>query len=277
MLLPSSLNLACRTDSQLQLLYNGNLHFTRHCIAIAVPTWQTLNCILSSQVLSIFCKSSQHFALSWCRGRSVEKPPLELGGMWLPWTTLSGDLLCTPWLYVTAGCLLKEEQEEKKGRGILPWEYNHVRSQQHVEANSSTIYAVHDKGAEHAAGDAVEEGHFALAQHVVEIDAATEAETLQPLQDRPLLLLDNLVHVLLQKAWQSKSKSMRNSGRNALCWTLLHILLSTVWMEMNMQSPWPILACLIDRHASAEAGFTSAVMLWCRHNTVVDVIFAFGC
>lgn len=71
-----------------------------------------------------------------------------------------------------------------------------MRSQQHIEPNTSTIYAVHDEGAEHAAGDAAEEDHFALAQHVVEIDAATEAETLQSLQDRPLLLLDNLVHVL---------------------------------------------------------------------------------
>ena len=113
--------------------------------------------------------------------------------MWLPWTTLSGDLLCTPWLYVTSGCLVKEE---KKGRGILPWEYNHMRSQQHIEVNSSTIHAVHDELAEHAPGDAAEEDHFALARHVVEIDAATEAETLHPLQDRPVLLLDNLVHVV---------------------------------------------------------------------------------
>ena len=114
--------------------------------------------------------------------------------MWLPWSTMSGDLLCTPWLYVTPGCLLKEKG--KKGRGILPWEYNHLRSQQDTEANTSTIHAVHDGHAEHAAGDAVNEDHFALARHVVEIDAATEAEALQPLQDRQLLLLDNLVHVV---------------------------------------------------------------------------------
>ena len=106
--------------------------------------------------------------------------------MWLPWSTLSGDLLCTPWLYVNPGCL-------ERGRGILPWEYNHLRSRHH--SATSTIHAVHDGHAEHAAGDAVKEGHFALARHVVDIDAATEAETLQPLQDKPVLLLDNLVHV----------------------------------------------------------------------------------
>ena len=127
-------------------------------------------------------------ALLHLRGRPVGLAPLELGGMWLPWSTLSGDLLCTPWLYVNYGCL-------ERGRGILPWEYNHMRSQQHAEANTSTIHAVHDGHAEHAAGDAVEESHFALARHVVEIDAATEAETLQPLQDKLVLLLDNLVHV----------------------------------------------------------------------------------
>ena len=118
----------------------------------------------------------------------MEQAPLELGGMWLPWTTLSGDLLCNPWSYATYGCL-------ENGRGILPWEYNHMRSLD-TGASSSTIHAVHDGHAELAAEDAVKEGHFSLAQHVLEIDAATEAETLQPLQDTPVLLLDNLVHVV---------------------------------------------------------------------------------
>ena len=96
--------------------------------------------------------------------------------------------MCTPLPYFTAGCLLK-------GRGILPWEYNHLRSQQHILQNTSTIQAVHDGHAEHAAGDAVEESHFALAQHIVEVDAGTEAGTLEPLQDKSVLLLDSLVHV----------------------------------------------------------------------------------
>lgn len=34
-----------------------------------------------------------------------------------------------------------------------------------------------------------------MAHHVVEIDAATEAGTLQPLQDTAILLLDDLVHI----------------------------------------------------------------------------------
>ena len=108
--------------------------------------------------------------------------------MWLPWSTLEGDLMCTPLPYFNSGCLLR-------GRGILPWEYNHLRSQQHTKQNTSTIHAVHDTQAEYAAGDAVVESHFALAQHIVEVDAGAEAETLKPLQDRPVLLLDSLVHV----------------------------------------------------------------------------------
>ena len=118
----------------------------------------------------------------------MEQAPLELGGMWFPWSTLSGDLLCSPWSYVNYGCL-------ERGRGILPWEYNHMRCQQHIESNFSIIHALHDGYAEHAAGDVVEEGHFALARHVIEINAATEPEGLQQLQDKPVLLLDSLVHV----------------------------------------------------------------------------------
>ena len=150
-----------------------------------------------SQQLVYFCTVAplyilKNAALFPSRGRSVERAPLELGAMWLPWSTLSGGLLCTPWSYVSNGCL-------KQGRGILPWEYIHMRSQQHIESDFPTIHAVHDSSdghAEHTAGDAAEEGHFALARHVVEIDAATEAETLKQLQHRPVLLLDNLVHVI---------------------------------------------------------------------------------
>ena len=70
-----------------------------------------------------------------------------------------------------------------------------MRSQQHIEHHTSTVHAVHDEQGEHAAGDAVEESHFALARHIVEIGAGAETETLKPLQDRPVLLLDSLVHV----------------------------------------------------------------------------------
>lgn len=115
------------------------------------------------------------------------QPPLELGDMWLPWSTIEGDLMCTPWPYVNDECL-------SEGRGILPWEYDHMRSQQYSDSDShtSTIHAVQDG---HADDDA-EEVHFMLARHIVEIDAATEAKTLQPLQDRLILLLDNPVHVV---------------------------------------------------------------------------------
>ena len=119
----------------------------------------------------------------------MRQPPLELGGMWLPWSTVEGDLMCTPWPYVNHGCLTR-------GRGILPWEYNHMHTQRQSASYFSTIQAaaVHDG---HAAEDTVEEGHFALARHIVEIDAATEVGTLQRLQDVPVLLLDSLVHLVL--------------------------------------------------------------------------------
>ena len=112
---------------------------------------------------------------------------MELGGMWLPWSTLEGELMCTPWPYVNDECL-------SRGRGILPWEYSHLCQQQHSELdlNASIIHAVHDGYLQ----DAAEESHFALARHIVEIDAATEAAALQPLQDTLVMLLDDLVHVV---------------------------------------------------------------------------------
>ena len=141
-----------------------------------------------------------------------------------------------------------------------------MSSQQHAEFNSSTIHAVHDGHAEHAAGDTIKEDHFALARHVVEIDAATEAEALQPLRDRQVLLLDNLVHVVFPDNMPRQNKSMTNSGRSALCWTLLRILLSTILMEMKGQSPWPTLAYLIDLHASVKADFANTVIPWSRRD-----------
>lgn len=95
--------------------------------------------------------------------------------------------MCMPWPYVNDECL-------SMGRGILPWEYHHLRDQQHSEPdlNSSVIHAMHDGHVHDAAG----EGHFTLARHVVEVDAATEAGTLQPLQDTAVLLLDDLVHLV---------------------------------------------------------------------------------
>ncbi|KAL3155658.1 hypothetical protein ABBQ32_012690 [Trebouxia sp. C0010 RCD-2024] len=129
---------------------------------------------------------------SWVsRGRSVERPPLRLGGMWLPWSSPEGDLMCTPWPYVNDECL-------SRGRGMLPWEYNHMHSQQHSESDShsSIIHAEHDREEE----DHVREGHFALANHVVAINATTEADSLQPMQDRAILLLDSFVHVVFSEA-----------------------------------------------------------------------------
>lgn len=96
--------------------------------------------------------------------------------------------MCIPWPYVNTECL-------SRGRGILPWEYSHLCRQQHseIELNASIIHAVHDGHLQ----DAAEEGHFALAQHIVEIDAATETTmTLQRFQDTMVVLLDDLVHVL---------------------------------------------------------------------------------
>ena len=129
--------------------------------------------------------------------------------MWLPWSTLEGDLMCTPVPYCNSGCLLR-------GRGILPWEYNHLCSQQRIQQNTSTIHAVHDEQAEHAAEDAVEESHFALARHIVEIDAGAEAETLKLLQDRPVLLLDSLVHVGFPRGMSEQRQSYDNFAQNCI-------------------------------------------------------------
>ena len=85
-----------------------------------------------------------------------------------------------------------------------------MHSQQHTEANTSTIHAVHDGHAKHDAGDAVKEGHFALARHVVDTDATTEAETLQPMQDRPVLLLHNLVHVMFPEGMPKQKQEYHN-------------------------------------------------------------------
>ena len=95
-----------------------------------------------------------------------------------------------------------------------------MRSQQHVHThlNSSIIHAVHDGHAELVAEDAVEEGtgHFALARHVVEIDAATEAETLQPLQDMPVLLLDSLVHVVFAEDMPTQKQKYAKFWQNCM-------------------------------------------------------------
>lgn len=103
-----------------------------------------------------------------------------------------------PWPYVNDECL-------SRGRGVLPWGYNHLRNQKHSEAalNSSVIHARHDGQLYDAAG----EGHFALARHVVEIDAATEAGTLQPLQDTAVLLLDDLVHIVFPHNMSKQKQS----------------------------------------------------------------------
>ena len=121
--------------------------------------------------------------------------------MWLPWSTREGDLMCTPWPYVNDECL-------SRGRGILPWEYDHLRNQRYAEPdlNASIVHALHDGHVQ----DAAEDGHFALTRHVVEIDAATVAKTLQPLQDTLLMLLDDLVHVVF-----SHDMSQQNHSYNA--------------------------------------------------------------
>ena len=107
--------------------------------------------------------------------------------MWLPWSTLEGHLMCTPWPYVNHECL-------SRGRGILPWEYNHLRNQQYSEPNfnASILHALQDGHLQ----DHAKESHFALTRHVVQIDIASEAETLQPPQDTMVMLLDDLVHVV---------------------------------------------------------------------------------
>ena len=131
--------------------------------------------------------------MNGCMGKPLEKPPLQLGGMWLPWSSAEGHLMCTPWPYVNHECL-------SNGRGMLPWEYNHMLTQ-HADSASyfGTIHALHDDEAAHAEHDTSEEAHFGLTHRIVQIEAATEFESVQPLHDKKLLLLDNLVHVVFNE------------------------------------------------------------------------------
>lgn len=83
--------------------------------------------------------------------------------------------------------------------------------QGHLDADpDATIHAVHDSHIEQDAGGAwEEEDHFMLASHIVEIDTATEVATSQQLQDKPILLLDNLVHAVFPNDTQSDHDMFR--------------------------------------------------------------------
>lgn len=68
----------------------------------------------------------------------------------------------------------------------------------------SIIHAVHDSHNEQDGNGAVEEeNHFMLADNIMEIDTAAEVATLHQLQDKPILLLDNLVHAVFPNDTES--------------------------------------------------------------------------
>lgn len=108
--------------------------------------------------------------------------------------------MCTPWPYVNVECLAG-------GRGLLPWEFNHF-SAQHVASDKqrqeAIIHAVHH---EHEQHETVTEDHFGLAEHVVEIDAGSELDDLLTLQHQPIILLDNLIHVIFPHSMEAQRQS----------------------------------------------------------------------
>lgn len=128
--------------------------------------------------------------------------------------------MCTPWPYVKSECL-------SAGRGLLPREFDHLKSQladidaEHAEldavhaehavfdavhaehpvlgavhAERAVLDAVHAEHAQHAEQAMKQEEHFKLTSHVVEVEAMAELAELQNLKHEPLILLDDLIHMI---------------------------------------------------------------------------------
>lgn len=114
--------------------------------------------------------------------------------MWLPWSTADGQLMCTPWEYAIEPCLTS-------GVGLLPWEWHHF-SQRHLESTHGesgdsgqhALHAVHTE--QHATSVTAQDG-FNLTAHVVELEGKEAVAEAALFQHKPVVLLDNLVHVKL--------------------------------------------------------------------------------
>ena len=125
--------------------------------------------------------------------------PLKLGELWLPWTSSTAELMCTPWEYVQQPCL-------EEGRGLLPWEWRQFQDENHDNAGTHNdsidhliIRATHSANETHAD---TQQG-FAFANHIVEVEDAMSLP--EELQMQPILFLDSLVHADMA-AWPDQAK-----------------------------------------------------------------------
>lgn len=115
------------------------------------------------------------------RENKLGSPPLEVPEFWLPWSD-GEDLMCTPWGYVTEGCL-------ENGRGLLPWEWHHFlqqQQQQHEQRPQQNAQQQQQRGseAEHMQRHHEQElqhqhqlRHQMLRQHQVRVDDNAEVST----------------------------------------------------------------------------------------------------
>lgn len=115
--------------------------------------------------------------------------------MWLHWTALDGQLMCTPWEVARSACLCS-------GRGMLPFEWHHFQQQRMGNASEGsstwnmsevTLHALHaDTDA------AASEKGFDMLEEIVELVSLDELQGLASLEDEPVLFLDSLIHIDLE-------------------------------------------------------------------------------
>lgn len=136
--------------------------------------------------------------LMHCRRR--HEVPLKLGELWLPWSSPTGELMCTPWEYVQQPCL-------EGGRGLLPWEWQRFQDVHFGDAGAHNnsienlmIRATHSANETHAH----DQQGFSFANHIVEVDDAMGLP--EELQMQPILFLDSLVHADIA-TWPDQAKA----------------------------------------------------------------------
>ena len=128
--------------------------------------------------------------------------------MWLPWSAADGLLMCTSWEMARQPCL-------NVGQGMLPWEWHHFQQQHLVNATSDnattptaadvTVHALHAEQEPKAEAGAP---GFNLVDHIVELKSTSqELQQLEDLTDRPVLLLNSLVHLDLTNATDFEEQS----------------------------------------------------------------------
>ena len=154
--------------------------------------------------------------------------------------------MCTPWPYVNPECL-------SAGRGLLPWESDHFKSQladidpEHamhaerlvldaVHAEHAVLDAVHDEHAQQAEQAVIQEDHFKLTSHVVEVEAAAELAELQTLQHEPVILLDDLIHVTFDESMADEEAKYASFSQEC---TVLNTAEFSAIFDVDGNREWP--------------------------------------